>query len=169
MHLLKRYFTKIGFLFHHFTSIITTHANCAWNITFVQKIDFLRKWMWVGKYFVPKTIDRNKQEFVHPILNMVVNVSSVLCTCIFITSKIQQNSKVKFLSNLMLVSYWCIIINFAIAKIYQYKFTASWTKFGHVRKTPFIDRKSFYLRRRWEKWQNFQQVNAIHVNSIHNC
>lgn len=33
----------------------------------------------------------------------------------------------------------------AIAKIYQYNFTASWTKFGHVRKNQFIDWKSFYL------------------------
>lgn len=44
--------------------------------------------MCVEKYFALKTIDRNKQEFVHHINN---------------STKIP-----KFLSNLMIVSYWCI-------------------------------------------------------------
>lgn len=45
----------------------------------------------------------------------------------------------------MIVSLHDASFRFVIVKIYQYKFTASWTKFGHVRKNQFIDRKSFYF------------------------
>lgn len=121
------------------------------------------------KYFVLEIIGQNKQESVQPIFNMIV------CVCVIFSAH-QQFNKIpiqSFCRTPLLVSLHDAWLVLAIAKIYQYKFTSGWTKFGHVRKNRFIDRKPFYLRRMlydWVEWEDvkFEQIVSNILNHKHN-